>query len=418
MITAAARRRAVTLTEVLIAIFLMGIGLMAILSLFPLGAAQMAQAIKDQRAAEAATNASAMARVVWNQACDDDINTARTKFSAADTRPMCHQRFLTAMDDPSYNPADANFGIGPPDAVLGQPVPDYNANSPVVGDPNFGASVSAMPTIPRSGHTGASYPVFVDPIGWLSNAIFANGQPTRQHKWWLPTAPNITTNNGVRLWRIPRRTLYIRSGNAWQPITLPGNGQRLFKQFSLMDDMAFNFNGTPDLDANPNTADPPPALPALPPPVNRQGKYTWAYLYRRPGGADRTLVDISVIVYSGRSIDVPSREVAYQGSGVTGSKTLALAYVAPDKPAVRRGQWILDATLWDANGGLDPQGRFYRVVNVDDTTAGTLVLELQTPLLGGPFDPNRPLRSIIVMDNVVEVFTRTDVSAVSPPLPY
>ena len=47
------RRNAVTLTEVLIAIFVLSIGLMALLSLFPLGAAQMAQALKDQRTAEA-----------------------------------------------------------------------------------------------------------------------------------------------------------------------------------------------------------------------------------------------------------------------------------------------------------------------------------------------------------------------------
>ena len=74
------RRRAVTLVEVLIAIFLMGIGLMAILSLFPLGAAQMAQALKDQRAAEAATNAAAMARVIWKDACNTDPNSGPQKF--------------------------------------------------------------------------------------------------------------------------------------------------------------------------------------------------------------------------------------------------------------------------------------------------------------------------------------------------
>ena len=58
------RRTAVTLTEVLVAIFIMGIGLLAILSLFPLGAAQMAQSLKDQRCAEAAGNASALFRVL------------------------------------------------------------------------------------------------------------------------------------------------------------------------------------------------------------------------------------------------------------------------------------------------------------------------------------------------------------------
>src|SRR5262249_28244754 len=111
--TTAARRRAVTLVEVLIAIFLMGIGLMAILSLFPLGAAQMAQALKDQRAAEAATNAAALGRVLWRQTCDDDPITGADKFTvmtlATDTTPpspkpvqypWSNQQFVMALDDP------------------------------------------------------------------------------------------------------------------------------------------------------------------------------------------------------------------------------------------------------------------------------------------------------------------------------
>src|SRR6266480_3181457 len=103
--TTTAPRRAVTLVEVLIAIFLMGIGLMAILSLFPLGAAQMAQALKDQRCAEAATNGSALARVIWKQACDDDLNSGSGKFYTLGTQglyprtgpyPLSNQQFVMA----------------------------------------------------------------------------------------------------------------------------------------------------------------------------------------------------------------------------------------------------------------------------------------------------------------------------------
>jgi len=43
------------------------IGLMAILSLFPLGAARWPKALQGQPGAEAATNADAMARVIWKQ---------------------------------------------------------------------------------------------------------------------------------------------------------------------------------------------------------------------------------------------------------------------------------------------------------------------------------------------------------------
>jgi prepilin-type N-terminal cleavage/methylation domain-containing protein len=55
------RRPAMTLMEVLIAIFVMGIGLLGVMALFPLGAASMARAIKDDRAGHAAANARAIA---------------------------------------------------------------------------------------------------------------------------------------------------------------------------------------------------------------------------------------------------------------------------------------------------------------------------------------------------------------------
>src|SRR5436305_12045109 len=100
-------RRAVTLTEVLIAIFLMGIGLMAILSLFPLGAAQMAQALKDQRAAECAANAASFIRSVWKQACEVDAaansGSARMFWNSTANQPRSPQRFVMALDDPNFN---------------------------------------------------------------------------------------------------------------------------------------------------------------------------------------------------------------------------------------------------------------------------------------------------------------------------
>ena len=55
------RRTGVTLVEVLIAIFVMAIGLMALLTLFPIGALRMAQAIQDTHTANAANNATAIA---------------------------------------------------------------------------------------------------------------------------------------------------------------------------------------------------------------------------------------------------------------------------------------------------------------------------------------------------------------------
>src|SRR5262245_8538599 len=54
----AARESGITLIEVLTAIFIMGVGLLAVLTLFPLGALDMAQAIKDDRAQQIAVQAA------------------------------------------------------------------------------------------------------------------------------------------------------------------------------------------------------------------------------------------------------------------------------------------------------------------------------------------------------------------------
>src|SRR5438874_5498403 len=55
------RRAGITLLEVLAAIFITGIGLLSLLTLFPLGALSFAQAITDDRAALAGGNAVATA---------------------------------------------------------------------------------------------------------------------------------------------------------------------------------------------------------------------------------------------------------------------------------------------------------------------------------------------------------------------
>lgn len=58
-----ARRRAragITLVEVLVAIFITGVGLLALLTLFPLGAMEMARATQDDRAAAIARDAATL----------------------------------------------------------------------------------------------------------------------------------------------------------------------------------------------------------------------------------------------------------------------------------------------------------------------------------------------------------------------
>ena len=55
-------RRGVTLLEVLVAIYIVGIGLLALLALFPLGMLRMAQAVQDDRVAVLATESVALSK--------------------------------------------------------------------------------------------------------------------------------------------------------------------------------------------------------------------------------------------------------------------------------------------------------------------------------------------------------------------
>jgi hypothetical protein len=103
------RRSGATLLEALVAIFVMAIGLLALLTLFPLGALRMAMAITGQRCAEAGASAQAMSIM------------------------------MNVRNEPGlFNPAD----------------PFMN--------PGQAAAANALAD-------GPSYPVFIDPIGWANS---------------------------------------------------------------------------------------------------------------------------------------------------------------------------------------------------------------------------------------------------------
>jgi hypothetical protein len=107
------RRTGSSLIEVLVAIFIMGIGMIALLTLFPIGALRMAQAIQDERAQQAGYNAHA----------------------------------LSIIHNVHNDPRVISDGV----------IPDFFVN------PNAVAGLfDADPE-------GQSYPVFVDPIGFQSS---------------------------------------------------------------------------------------------------------------------------------------------------------------------------------------------------------------------------------------------------------
>ena len=63
--TRTSRRTGLSLVEVLTALFIVALGVIAILTMFPLGASQMAIAVRENRSMEAAFSADAQMRSYW-----------------------------------------------------------------------------------------------------------------------------------------------------------------------------------------------------------------------------------------------------------------------------------------------------------------------------------------------------------------
>ena len=129
-----ARRPGLTLTEALVAMFVAALGMISLLTLFPLGALQMGQALKDSRTAEAARQADSLMRNYWRDAVE--------------------QR-------QTYDPNMFNW-----------------MNNPEAASGVANGSLQVDPTV------SVSYPLFIDPIGensfkTLPNRFWVTGVGTR-----------------------------------------------------------------------------------------------------------------------------------------------------------------------------------------------------------------------------------------------
>ncbi len=328
------RRSGATLVEVLVTIFVMAIGLIALLTLFPIGALRMADAVKDSRSALAAANAEALA-IARNLRNDGQIVGLFTRPYAA------------------------------------------------AGDAEL---------------DGASYPVYMDPIGVRT---YGAGLPNNYRDYV----------GGLQDHRIRRvQPAFI--------INTPGAAAQVratLQSYSLLDDLTFGPNGTP-VDGSGRVTGTTGAGPVL-----REGRYSWALMFKRPKLATQSVVDMTVVVYSGRPMQLSSGmavqfgEGAYEGrDGVEGGNTVTTTWpAARERPNIKKGTWILDATWEQAGAGRTRygpvHGHFYRVVNYTETSTTSMLLQLERPLkapIQTSAPPDQRTGRIIVMDNVVEVFEK------------
>ena len=312
-----ARRPGLTLTEALVAMFVAALGMISLLTLFPLGALQMGQALKDSRTAEAARQADSLMRNYWRDAVE--------------------QR-------QTYDPNMFNYLINPESAS---------------GVAN--GSLQVDPTVT------ASYPVFLDPIGEFSQTATA--------KSWV---------TGANRAGLPRKNLIL---------SVTGSFQQRLRFCTLLDDLTYDVTGT--------------GAPTASVPVERGGRYNWLAIVQRPAHSSENLANLSILVFDGRApgYAIPNGEAVFTPTSLSGSG-LTFTYPTGARPPVSKGRWIALHTF-DGTTTVAPTQNglaFYRVVSANDEVAGTLNIELQTPIRTDQL--NLGTTRVIVFTGLSEVFER------------
>jgi hypothetical protein len=365
-------RSGATLVEVLVAIFVMGIGLLTLMALFPLGILSMAQAIKDDRCGHAAADALG---------CDQawDFRHGSPYCEATTGTQALHM-------GPYYDTTQATG------AVYWAKDPKNTSNT-ALGNGLVPASMTAI----SSGNPG--YPLYFDPVGIKGGYDMMLG-----HTVGTPLPSGVLAPPGIQRVQFQPDTAIT----GWPPAPAAGAAHPIITQlvnsldwrirwFTLLDDIEFENNGVPApgvLTGGNNTA--------------REDRYTWAYMLRMPDVGAPNFVETSIVVYSGRpQLPTETTFVAkWQGNVVTLNRA-----AGTPAPAIRKGAWILDGTVITTAGKVTPNGYFYRVTAVNEGVSGpnTTDLELQSTRRGPVNDPDPAVQNsgfVVVMEGVVEVFER------------
>src|SRR5262249_8785241 len=153
----------------------------------------------------------------------------------------------------------------PPTSAIAASLPPDLVNNPIFGN-----------------WDGPSYPIYVDPFAWknFGGAYRWVGFDPSTALPWNPLAQPAPPHVSGLLPRLPLSVLW----------TAGASNQSLARWCPLSDDITFNEDGTPSSSTGA---------------VQRENRYTWAWLLRRPKANDATVVDVTVVVYSGRSVTSP-----------------------------------------------------------------------------------------------------------------
>lgn len=344
------RRPGLSLVEVLAALFIMGIGLISLFTLFPYGALQYASAFKDDRTAQCANAAESYMRVYWKERVID--------LPAHANAPQ--ESFVFAMDNPNQDTSS--------------PTGMANPSKPPVGSPPN----TPQPVPSVFGLSDPSYPVFVDPMGWVARSLGS------QDKYWVASQP-IARRNLFEVERVSP----IPPPNP-NPINVAAQRLLALRECSLLDGLSYSNDGRA-ADAGGAAAEGSGLT------VQKELRYNWLWVLQRPNNTVRSLSKLTVVVFDKRAhLHAPT--TAEQGPftpTVAQVSQSRITFPAGSEPAgLKKGMWLLDGTTTSDFYLVPPptpgppirvyfskirNAHFYRVVSVTQT--GTDIdVELHQPL--------------------------------------
>jgi type II secretory pathway pseudopilin PulG len=357
-----ASRSGITLTEILIGIMIMGIGLVSLATLFPLGLARIREAQRYSRSALLAESAI------------DDI-AARNLFNKPSFVSTWYSPLLKAngvgYDPFTYDPVD----VLNPTAIAGADggvSTSYGPGLPIAYDPLWWELVHQFTANPANG-----YAIPITP---------ANAPPTLRFGYGVPyvrTEPNpglgAGTNSIASAHGLQRLSNFVpfnpTAGNPFlnwplvYPLLFTGSVDMPSQIFTSPDDIVMQTEqGSQTLPApnqNNLTGRGSPIVPDLSSGgVVSDWTYSWMFTGQQTDAQDGTIFDGSVVVFQNRPLGIevvqtpfggaqllPSGErvveAVYGGGGSSGlsNRTILLRWPSiQGQPEVRVGGWIADVT--------------------------------------------------------------------------
>jgi len=366
------KRKGLTLLEVLISIFIMGIGMLSVLAMFPAAADMMGRAISNSQMAEGLVNARGLQDGV------DWTSSAYSKFVNA-IRPINTGTGYTSAPIVTITGGGGNGATAT--AVLGAGATAGQIVSYTVSYPGTGYTSAPTVTITGGGGFGASavaltsafvvsitnpYPPIT--TGWFN-------QPNGETPGFLLLDQFAVLGGVTRFNNLPIEVGAISAGNA----------AGIF--FTCNSDLILNNQGISNLDDDGNSI-----------PVEREGKFTIAHFYTKPMPITfPSYIKRNILVFKDRSqVITPNDFTYYPISSIASTNQFALP--ANANGAFKTRQWVM---VTDSLANAYPTAvDFYEIITVDES-GGSPLIEISPSLPSTGFGTGA--KSVYLLKDVARV---------------